>query len=434
MANNFEVDPYVNPGYLDILEVANQPGMDFLKLRVPADGNCAFYSFALGLINLIILDKYTLSKNNYQLLAWQFHSRNQKDVIDSRRKFYDTGIQENGKRVRLKGVSERLLNLQEALMEERLNSFEQFKYYLHSNKTAFVSVCGTAIFLAHALRALSAKALSQNKEIVSANITDQDGENAEFDQLAALAKLLDLDLIVYDAKLDSMRSTKEGLANPSTRPQIALIFEGDQLSPHYNFLITKDDYSQPPYYFAFPNSFKKSDPLKLLHDRVMQEKNKFHSVKFREFRDYLRNLENEVRELKNPVEIDIGNHLLSVLRNNANPLFGPQPAKQAEALRLCHQTLGQAQREFEGTKRKSLCNLLANLGLFLLGLGVIYLALGTLHYLSTGRFSFFNKPSLDKALPQFSQQLLRCVEETGLARDSHLDTLTPVSAWSSLKF
>ncbi len=505
------IDPSINPGYLDAsyhyppadakLHSADEA---ILKLRVPGDGNCGFYSIALGLMNLIVQDKLSLSDETYKRFLSFLKQEKVQHEIAQRIDYYSTGIPDGGKRVRLDKCISPLVEIFAALNDGQLDNFSQFKQYL-TNRRGYYEILALAIYLAPALRALSMSLLKHDYASMShldgiALIEAPEGEDGRatmFGQLNLLAGFFDFQLIGYDtehrpigasygdpsiafARSDSRPGTyPEKKARPSERlPSSSVAVDPLQgipvrqrrpsqaslsvpaatparipeevkrrgsteltdapLSPeaiisilfspsgHWDFLLPLKDYRTPPYYFVFnfraegvifqsehlEEEQKPESPLLTTQTQLTGEKERFDR-----FNLEIIKLKIEVNQLTGTDFIE-GNKLITILESNLKTLFTPKNASSdhqtaqhiafencTEAVRFTHTYFQQ------NTKRPSLLNILANLGLFLASLGAGYLLAAGVHYHQTGRFGFFHKPALSSELPAFSVKLAELRQE-----------------------
>jgi hypothetical protein len=192
---------------------------------------------------------------------------------------------------------------------------------------------------------------------------------------------------------------------------------------HFDLLLPLNDYLSPPFYFGFNFAeieFDREleeeplpDSLARAQEHLTREK-----VRFQQFRQELIKLKQAVATLSNDKEFQVGKKLIEALEANTNALFIPKTAplpnrqEQHAAFVICSQALQKAHNKFQN-KRPGLANIIVNLGLFVATLGIGYIVAASIHYCSTGRIGFFNKPStiLNNELPAFSKKLVELHRE-----------------------
>jgi hypothetical protein len=305
------IDERNNNGYLDVSyhyvpdEKRDPQSEAILKVKIPGDGNCGFYSIGLGIAHLILQDKLALSERNYQRFLGCLQSRNHARVLDERAKYYHDGIA-NGKRVRLGHCIPAIQALLDALDRGELATFEQFKSYLQQHQ-GYNQVMALAIVLGPALRDLSMQLLHELRSITHIEgqslverPVPQDGQDAEFSQLNLLSGFFDIHLISYDQHntpfaasygdlrpgLRPARTPSRPVKAPDLDPLLGKEFKRGDSQPvlrhapaevkineeehdpslaehkpilsvlhsapgHYDLLLPMSDYANPPFYFAF---------------------------------------------------------------------------------------------------------------------------------------------------------------------------------------
>ena len=240
---------------------------------------------------------------------------------------------------------------------------------------------------------------------------------------------------------------------PFRENQVALHFS--RSPSRWDLLLDLGDYKTPPFYFGFdmeappikqnlsPTQLQKTPALSALQKQIAAEKEKLNI-----FRGHIRALEKEVRGLSEAEEYNQGKQVVDLLRTHLNTLF-LLPSKteninklKQETFTICLSAVNDAHHHFKINNKRSLSNVLVNIGLFIAGLGIAYLIASGLHYHATGRFTFFNKPALNNALPAFSQELKKLYQNSGLAQVKATPQKTPsppsedllaAKAWSKIR-
>src|SRR5580698_1071886 len=88
------IDPSHNIGYLDVSyhyvpdKKLDHQGEAILKVKIPGDGNCGFYSFGLGIAHLILQDKVALTDHSYQRFLGCLQSKDHERVLRERVQYY----------------------------------------------------------------------------------------------------------------------------------------------------------------------------------------------------------------------------------------------------------------------------------------------------------------------------------------------------------
>lgn len=499
------IDPSVNSGYLDISDhcppdAKRDPAVEpLLKLKTPADGNCGFYSIALGLMNLILQDKLSLAPDDYARFLSYMRNEAQ-SAIQQRAEYYRTGFPAHGERVRLEKCIDPLMQICEALNNGHLADFSKFKNYLLNNH-GYYQVLAMAIYLAPALRALSIsllhntsfRSLSRSEGVSLIETPEpRDGKDAEFHQLNLLAGFFGFRLISYNRQQEPLEGSygdlrperssfrlepqnaeeKKGtaaedakevepLSGLPTRKSSASLSPPLGLGPspaapagketkdidtrvvphelmpvislaysdrpgHWDLLLPWSSYLSPPFHFGFDfeaegvdfepehiqSRKKRRQELQQAQVELARER-----ARFLRFRQEIIKLKIEISQFTGN-DFDQGKRLTDVLENNLNALFTPRNAPQEHqaaqqaAFEACTQAVLNANTYFrQNHTSPSFLNVLANIGLFLLGFALAYTIVAGIHYKMTGRIGFFHKPKLAGELPAFSRKLVELHQE-----------------------
>jgi len=106
----------------------------YFKIKIPGGGNCGFYAIALGVINLIVQDKISLTTQKYNILLNLLKKGKARDDINVRLEFYRTG--KNPRQLNPPRL-EKCVPFIDAILKEidqgRLASLEQLKAYILQN-------------------------------------------------------------------------------------------------------------------------------------------------------------------------------------------------------------------------------------------------------------------------------------------------------------
>lgn len=106
----------------------------YFKIKIPGGGNCGFYAIALGIINLIVRDKISLTTEKYNILLNLLKSGKARDDINARLEFYRTG--ENPKQLNPPRL-EKCVHFIEAILKEidqgNFASLDHLKAYILQN-------------------------------------------------------------------------------------------------------------------------------------------------------------------------------------------------------------------------------------------------------------------------------------------------------------
>lgn len=149
------IDPSENPGYLSATNIATaDSSAPNIKVRVPGDGNCVFYSFALGLMTLIAQDKYAMTESHYSELLKYLKKEDPKNNLLARQTYYNNGIPTENKRARIAPCKQHIQEFLDALSKNQLNTFQQFKAYIQDHYS-YYEILSLAISLGTYFRDMS---------------------------------------------------------------------------------------------------------------------------------------------------------------------------------------------------------------------------------------------------------------------------------------
>jgi|GEM_PF-5617062 len=172
------------------------------------------------------------------------------------------------------------------------------------------------------------------------------------------------------------------------------------------------------------------------NERKSDGKPKLPLVTVAAYQDKLDQLKMAVDNLSRDDEKAIGMKLWRALSTKKAEISSPDINTAVAAAIYCQQQVVNAQQKMAKINHPSLGNVLANLALFIVGLGFMYLIAACIHYKETGRFGFFHKPALASNLSHISQVLQTCARELHpqiTERQDYCRPLPDFKQWSPIR-
>jgi hypothetical protein len=454
---------------------AGESSSNLVKVRIPGDGNCGFYSLAFSVINSLVQNKLPLDKRHYDVLLELLKSREgrARKNIQARLNFYKNGTldEKTNFRLRFGSLAPVMESILTAFDTSRLDDVDSFKkYILDSGNCSYTFRLSLIVVLGIALRQLSVE--RYDKEFKDDAFVEpplrNDGVDADYTQLNLAAGFFGIGLNVYQGNMrkpvfssygETDKQSKEVMKKASESAEDTLETKGgggeDELfslttnilnssdkGSHWDVVLPLAEILSPPYYFS---------DLRALNREELELKISYPETKQKEMIKFLRlvgELKDNVDKLPEGEGKKRGLRLVTILNSNALNIFldddndmGIKAYKKDCYLNCADEIV--EYYNLPANNDRTIKNILANIALFIAMLGVGYLLAGTVHYCHTGRFTFFHKPEVKNLVADVSKELYDLYQKENFARvgktTQTINLDLPLSkvetkAWSSVSF